>query len=269
MRTLYIGTRGPDVSNLQYFLGIKVDGIFGPMTETAVKTKQGETGLSKDGSVGPRTQAKWGLSDFRVHIYDREDVWFAGTPYSAPYKPLKTLDVWAEEEQAHFVYNLAFFNMSGTGNDQFGVIKGRTLTYLKAKGVDVGYGGTLERLTIDEKNICSGYKVAIKDGVAKSVSLLGKRCRNADGILADGRYFHVQSVTTSTEAAIRDFMLKNFQVKLMLIQDSGGSTGFYDRARKVLLAGEREGLKGRPVASVVCIGKQSPIRVCECCGQRI
>jgi len=48
-------------------------------------------------------------------------------------------------------------------------------------------------------------------------------------------------------------MLKNYDVDLLLIQDSGGSTGFYDRKKDVLLAGEREGTNGRPVASVVCV----------------
>jgi hypothetical protein len=89
--------------------------------------------------------------------------------------------------------------MTGVGSDQYGVIKGRTLTYLKAKGYDVGYGGTSEKLTIDANNICAGYKVGILNGKAKSVSLVGKRARNANGQLKDGRYFHVQSVTTATE----------------------------------------------------------------------
>jgi len=267
---------GEDVRYLQYFLDIKADGSFGPATETAVKNKQRQTGLVVDGSVGPATQKKWGLSDFIVHIYDKSQVWFAGTPYGESVKPLYNLKTWAIKEKADYVFNLAFFNMSGSGSDKYGVIKGRTLTYLKAKGYDVGYGGTSEKLTIDANNICAGYKVGILNGKAKSVSLVGKRARNANGQLKDGRYFHVQSVTTATEHELVQYMLKNYDVDLLLIQDAGGSTGFYDRKKDVLLAGEREGTNGRPVASVVCVKEKAiterpivTVEVCPCCGQEI
>jgi hypothetical protein len=186
-------------------------------------------------------------------------------------KPLYNLKAWAIKEKADYVFNLAFFNMTGVGSDQYGTIKGRTLTYLKAKGYDVGYGGTSEKLTIDANNVCAGYKVGIVNGKAKSVSLTGKRARNANGQLKDGRYFHVQSVTTATEHALVQHMIKNYDVDLLLIQDAGGSTGFYDRKKDVLLAGEREGANGRPVASVVCVKEKAitdrpivTVKVCPC-----
>ena len=62
------------------------------------------------------------------------------------------------------VYNLALFNMTGKGSDKYGVIKGRTLQYLKAKGKDCGDGGTSEHLTLDADNAVAGWKLAIKDG---------------------------------------------------------------------------------------------------------
>jgi len=40
---------------LQHFLGIKEDGNFGPITESAVKQWQGKHGLIKDGILGPIT----------------------------------------------------------------------------------------------------------------------------------------------------------------------------------------------------------------------
>jgi len=253
LRALRQGMTGNDVRWLQYKLNITADGSFGPATLNAVKAYQKSKGLAVDGSVGPATQKSLGLSDFIVHIYDKGQVWFAGTKYGSPSYPLRTLKQWAKLEGADYVFNLAFFNMSGSGSDKYGVIKGRTLTYLKAKGYDVGYGGTNEKLTIDANNICAGYKVGIVNGKAKSVSSVGKRARNANGQLKDGRYFHVQSVTTATEHELVQYMLKNYDVDLLLIQDSGGSTGFYDRKKDVLLAGEREGTNGRPVASVVCV----------------
>lgn len=271
MRALRQGMTGNDVRWLQYKLNITVDGSFGPATLNAVKAYQKSKGLAVDGSVGPATQKSLGLSDFIVHIYDKDQVWFAGTPYEIGRKtyPLKTLRQWASEEQADYVYNLAFFNMGGT-------TKGATITYLKGKGKDIGYGGTPEKLTLTWKDVCAGYKVAVKGGLKRSVTSTGRRCRNANGLLKNGRYFHIQSVTTNTEAEIRDYMLANYQVDLMLIQDAGGSTGFYDRKKNVLLAGEREGTNGRAVASVVCVTEKPitdrpiiTIKVCPCCGQEI
>ena len=269
MRNLRKGINGEDVRYLQWFLGTKCTGTFDEDTEKAVKAKQYADGLAMDGSVGPATQKKWGLTDYIVHVYDKDEVWFAGTSYGSREYPLRTLKQWAILENADRVYNLAFFNTQGTGVDKYGTIKGRTLTYLKAKGKDVGYGGVAERLTIDNENICSGYKLAIKDGKRFAVSTWGNRARNANGLLADGRYFHVQSLYGVTEKAITDFMLANYKVALMLIQDSGGSTGFYDRTKDCHIAAEKEGPNGRPVASVVCVkeNKESEVRYCPTCGQ--
>ena len=113
----------------------------------------------------------------RCDIYDRKqyDIWFAAAPYAAASKPAKSLKQWATEEKADVVYNLALFNMTGSGSDRYGVIKGRTLQYLKAKGRDCGYGGTPERLVLDASNAVSGWKLAIKDG--KVNGSLGKSDR--------------------------------------------------------------------------------------------
>lgn len=238
---------GNDVRYLQYKLNITADGSFGPATTTAVKAWQKSRGLTVDGSVGPATQSKMGLTDFIVHIYDKKDVWFAGTPYAKTPKPLKTLKQWAKDEGAKRTYNLAFFNMSGAN-------KGATISYLRAKGVDVGYGGTAEKLQLATwENVCSGWKIGIKNGLRQSVSNVGKRCRNANGQLKDGSYFHVQSVMTNTEKELVDYMMQNYIVDLLLIQDAGGSTGCYDAEKDVHLAGEKEGVNGRAVASVVCV----------------
>lgn len=109
------------------------------------------------------------MSSIRCDIYDRDewDLWFAAAPYGAASKPAKTLKTWAAEEQADVVYNLCLFNMTGSGSDKYGVIKGRTLQYLKAKGVDCGYGGTSEKLTVSDGNIVSGAKVAVKNNTVQ------------------------------------------------------------------------------------------------------
>lgn len=192
----------------------------------------------------------------RCDIYDPQlyQIWFAAAPYSAAGKPAKTLRQWAADEGADIVYNLALFNMTGQGSDKYGVIKGRTLQYLKAKGRECGYGGTVERLTLDASNIVSGWKLAIKDG--KVNSALGKsdrRSRNMCGLLTDGRYIHVQTSASHTELEVAQYVRDRYDVELLLVQDAGGSTGMYRAADGYLFAPEKEGADGRPVCSVVCI----------------
>ena len=264
MRTLRDGCRGEDVRYLQHILNnrlqdlpaLEVDGRFGPITKTYVQKLQTRSGLKSDGSVGPKTRAAWGLDDFHVHTFTKDaKLWVAGTPYGAKEYPLRTLKEWAKLEGATFTWNLAFFNMTGSGSDQYGPIKGRTLTYVKAKGRTVGYNssiGTEERITLNDDNVFAGYKLAIKDGKACQVSKTGKRARNATGLLKDGRFVIVQTVTTATEKALVDYMLAHYDMDLLLIQDGGGSVGMYDAEDDVLIAGEREGTNGRPVATCIC-----------------
>lgn len=256
MRVLKRGCTGNDVRYLQYKLGVSADGSFGAATEKALRVQQKKLGLSADGSCGPATRKAMGLADFIVWVFDPivDKIWFAGEKYEKQPKKLRTLKEWAQIENADYTWNLAFFNMR-RGQDKYGEQYGRTIQYVRGKGYDIGYGGTVDKLTINANNICSGYKVAVAGGNSKLVSITGKRARNANGLLADGRYFHVQSVTKATEKEIRDYMVRNYKVQTMLIQDSGGSTGFYDRSRNVLLAGEQEGRNGRAVATVVCVRK--------------
>lgn len=51
------GTRDYEVIELQKVLNLKADGIFGRMTEAAVKQFQQQNGLKADGVVGPKTRA--------------------------------------------------------------------------------------------------------------------------------------------------------------------------------------------------------------------
>ena len=198
----------------------------------------------------------------RCDIYDRSryDIWFAATPYAAAAKPAKPLKQWAVDEGADIVYNLALFNMTGSGSDRYGVIKGRTLQYLKAKGKVCGYGGTAERLTLDASNIVSGWKLAIKDGkVNSALGRSDRRSRNMCGLLTDGRYIHVQTSASHTEYEVAQYVRDHYDVKLLLVQDAGGSTGMYRASDGYLFAPEKEGADGRPVCSVVCIKRKANI----------
>lgn len=196
----------------------------------------------------------------RCDIYDRSryDIWFAAAPYAAAAKPAKPLKQWAADEGADIVYNLALFNMTGSGSDRYGIIKGRTLQYLKAKGKECGYGGTAERLSLGSENVVSGWKLAIKDGkVNGSLGKSDRRSRNMCGLLTDGRYIHVQTSASHTELEVAQYVRDHYDVKLLLVQDAGGSTGMYRVSDGYLFAPEKEGTNGRPVCSVVCIKRKN------------
>lgn len=65
MNTIKLFSVGNDVRTLQKKLNIKVDGVFGPTTEKAVKEFQKKNNLSADGIVGPNTWAKLGVMQGR------------------------------------------------------------------------------------------------------------------------------------------------------------------------------------------------------------
>jgi peptidoglycan hydrolase-like protein with peptidoglycan-binding domain len=58
------GDRGVAVRSIQRELGITADGVFGPMTERAVKRFQRRHDLVPDGIVGPLTRGALGLQPF-------------------------------------------------------------------------------------------------------------------------------------------------------------------------------------------------------------
>jgi len=60
---LKIGSRGQEVKDVQEFLKIGADGIFGKGTSTAVKNWQTKNNLPADGLVGPATWGAMGFSD--------------------------------------------------------------------------------------------------------------------------------------------------------------------------------------------------------------
>lgn len=62
MKTILKGSRGEDVALLQRKLSLIPDGIFGPLTEEAVRDFQKSRCLEADGIVGPRTWAALGIA---------------------------------------------------------------------------------------------------------------------------------------------------------------------------------------------------------------
>ena len=63
MKTLKKLDKGDEVIQLQKLLGIKADGMFGPITEECVKQFQRTHNLDVDGIVGPKTWAALGVKE--------------------------------------------------------------------------------------------------------------------------------------------------------------------------------------------------------------
>lgn len=59
-RLLQVGLTGDDVARLQRAIGVTSDGVFGPITKSAVIAWQSRHGLSIDGIVGPNTARSLG-----------------------------------------------------------------------------------------------------------------------------------------------------------------------------------------------------------------
>lgn len=68
MTTIKRGSKGNDVKVLQQRLSLIDDGIFGPLTEEAVKEFQKSKGLTVDGIVGPKTWDALGVSTNKRNI---------------------------------------------------------------------------------------------------------------------------------------------------------------------------------------------------------
>lgn len=68
MSTLKKGSRGQEVKTLQSKLNLIQDGIFGPLTEEAVKDFQRANGLVVDGIVGANTWARLGVPTNKRNI---------------------------------------------------------------------------------------------------------------------------------------------------------------------------------------------------------
>lgn len=68
MNTIKIGSRGADVVTLQKKLNLEPDGIFGPLTNEAVRKFQENNQLVVDGIVGPRTWEMLKMYEKERHI---------------------------------------------------------------------------------------------------------------------------------------------------------------------------------------------------------
>lgn len=89
MKTIKSGSRGDDVKTLQRLLNLIPDGIFGKLTDEAVRQFQHENGLVEDGIVGPKTWEKLGVNT-NPRTINKLIVHCAATPEG---KDFTTLDI--------------------------------------------------------------------------------------------------------------------------------------------------------------------------------
>ncbi len=134
------GSKGKEVKELQEFLEIGADGIFGKGTESSVKKWQSENGLVADGIVGPATWDAMGLAttDSSEQIYTTENGLviekyflpkgeYKNGPTNKEYvflhhtagwhNPFRTIDHWGRDSRGAVATEFVLGGQSVKGND--------------------------------------------------------------------------------------------------------------------------------------------------------
>ena len=137
---LKIGSKGNDVKDLQEFLGIDTDGIFGKGTEKAVKKYQKENNLVADGIVGPATIEFMGIvstdnfegvyissNDLIIHKHYLPKGEYKEGPVQPEYlflhhtagwnNPYNTIDRWGRDDRGCVATEFVIGGQSIRGND--------------------------------------------------------------------------------------------------------------------------------------------------------
>ena len=137
---LKIGSRGKDVKELQEFLEISTDGIFGPGTKSAVQKWQTNNSLVADGIVGPATWNAMGLAttDASEKVYTTDNglvinkhflpvgeykqgpinaEWLFLHHTAGWHNPYKTIDSWGRDSRGAVATEFVLGGPSVKGND--------------------------------------------------------------------------------------------------------------------------------------------------------
>jgi hypothetical protein len=137
---LKIGSHGGEVKELQGFLGVEEDGVFGKGTDTAVREWQQSEGLVVDGIVGPSTWGAMGIAttDISEQIFKTENNLTIEKHYlpKGEYKvgptkkeyvflhhtagwnnPFSTIDHWGRDDRGTIATEFVLGGQSVRGND--------------------------------------------------------------------------------------------------------------------------------------------------------
>ena len=115
---LKIGSRGKEVKELQEFLGVQADGIFGKGTDTAVRNWQQNQGLIVDGIVGPATWDAMGIAstDISEQIFETKE----GLTIKKHYLPKGEYKVGPTNKEYIFLHHTAGWHNPYNCIDQWG-----------------------------------------------------------------------------------------------------------------------------------------------------
>ena len=144
---LKVGSRGKEVKELQEFLDIQADGIFGKGTETAVKKWQSDNGLTVDGIVGPTTWDCMGIAttDNSEKVYETEN----GLIVNRHFLPTNEYKVGPTNKEYIFLHHTAGWHNPYNCIDQWGRdSRGAVATEFvlggpSVKGNDTKYDGVM------------------------------------------------------------------------------------------------------------------------------
>ena len=137
---LKLGSKGKEVKELQEFLNINADGIFGPGTKSAVQKWQTNNSLVADGIVGPATWDAMGLAttDASEKVYTTYNglvinrhflptgeykqgpinaEWLFLHHTAGWHNPYKTIDQWASDSRGTVATEFVLGGPSVKGND--------------------------------------------------------------------------------------------------------------------------------------------------------
>ena len=142
-------------------------------------------------------------------------------------------------------------------DEQRSDLKRRIKHYLGAKKIDGLSARTLanyrSHLELFASKVTKSTAKITTDDIRGYIAFLDET-RNLKDI-------HVQTSASHTEYEVAQYVRDRYDVKLLLVQDAGGSTGMYRASDGCLFAPEKEGVDGRPVCSVVCIKRKANVKV--------
>lgn len=192
MQSKYVlkkGHQGDLVEAVQEALGLRIDGVFGPRTEQAVKSFQIDNNLVGDGVVGPMTWRKIGLSPHELEAdtdittgatwieqyplpegeYVKQETakkWIFIHHTAGRHNPYKVIDQWGRDQRGRIGTHYVIGGLPASGGDET-KYDGRILQAFKDEYWGYHLGKTksaaMHRGSISIE-VCSAGRLTLKDG---------------------------------------------------------------------------------------------------------
>ena len=201
---LKIGSNGKEVKELQEFLEIQADGIFGKGTDTAVREWQQDEGLVVDGIVGPATWNSMGLAstDISEQVFETEN----GLTIEKHYLPKGEYKVGPTKKEYVFLHHTAgwhnpFKTINRWGRDDRGTIATEfVLGGQSVKGDDDKYDGVMVQ-TFPEGGY--GWHLGPNGSQYMHTHSVGIEVNNF-GYIVDGKTYAGQTASASQIVTLKE-----------------------------------------------------------------